>query len=198
METNKQKYIKYIRQQIKEQDKWKNEAISLLKDNGIENPEDHKSIQKYLKKINDLEKEISDFDLESDGFKSFIEKEKMSHPSIKKSTNNQELKNNNFDRWADVKIDNNIKREINWLNRMDNYMPQYMKDNLQKMPNNKGYIWKKIHYRGFLPAEEPSDLTIMFEKQGSSLVIHEYSKKSYKIFEKKEKNRPKELIYEKK
>jgi hypothetical protein len=43
-------------------------------------------------------------------------------------------------------------------------LPEYIQANLQKMPNNKGYIWKGIWYFGHQPAERNNDLVVMFER----------------------------------
>lgn len=67
-------------------------------------------------------------------------------------------------------------------------LPEYMKRNLADMPNNKGYIWKGIYFYGDLPEE--SGTRVLFEKRkGGLLIIHEYTDKEYKIFEKNGKER---------
>lgn len=67
-------------------------------------------------------------------------------------------------------------------------LPEYMKRNLADMPNNKGYIWKGIYFYGDLPEE--SGPRVLFEKRkGGLLIIHEYTDKEYKIFEKNGKER---------
>ena len=67
-------------------------------------------------------------------------------------------------------------------------LPEYMKRNLADMPNNKGYIWKGIYFYGDLP--EQSGPRVLFEKRkGGLLIIHEYTDKEYKLFEKNGKER---------
>ena len=61
-------------------------------------------------------------------------------------------------------------------------LPPYIKKNLSDMPNNKGYIWRDVCFYGSLPEEEGP--RVMFEKLGNILVIHEYTDKEYKRFEK--------------
>ena len=68
-----------------------------------------------------------------------------------------------------------------------------MKSNLADMPNNKGYIWRGVVFYGDLP-EYKGQPRILFEKKGRILVIHEYSGKEYKRYEKEGKNR-KILVY---
>jgi hypothetical protein len=191
---NKQKYIKTIRQQIKDQQKWRQDAIDLLVTNGESDPSQHSSILRFNIKIDSLEKEIEDFTEESTDYQIFSDKLDLKFSKEKVqvvSTKPHE------DRWADTKVQNAMKREWNWLCRMDGFVPQYMKDNLRKMPNNKGYIWKGIFYFGLLPPENPMELTTAFEKHNQALFIHEWSPNYYKIYEKSDKQKSKVLTFEK-
>ena len=75
-----------------------------------------------------------------------------------------------------------------YFERTCNSLPEYMKRNLADMTNNKGYIWKGIYFYGKLPQEKGS--RVLFEKRkGGLLIIHEYTDKEYKIFEKNGKER---------
>ena len=76
--------------------------------------------------------------------------------------------------------------------RTENSLPDYMRRNLKNMPNNKGYIWKSIHYYGLKPAIE-NEPTFLFEKRYGTLYIHEYTHNEYFYFS-KEKDGPKVLI----
>jgi len=63
--------------------------------------------------------------------------------------------------------------------------PEYMSKKLKNMPNNKGYIWKSIHFYGERPSI-PGDPVILFETQREGiLVIHEITNREYKIWHKK-------------
>ena len=63
-------------------------------------------------------------------------------------------------------------------------LPYNLKKNLKNMPNNKGYIWKNVHFYGKLPAENNN--LIMFEKKrNGNLLIHEYIKNWYTLKEKR-------------
>ena len=75
-------------------------------------------------------------------------------------------------------------------------VPEYIKKNLKNMPNNKGYIWKGIQLFGEKPKEE--DTVILFENIGHNFIrIHEITKKEYKIYEKKDKEKRKLISKEK-
>lgn len=77
-----------------------------------------------------------------------------------------------------------------------NSIPTYMRKNLSKMPNNKGYIWKSVVCYGELPAQRGKP-TILFEKcRGGILKIHEHTETEERIYEKQGKTR-KKLIYSK-
>ena len=89
------------------------------------------------------------------------------------------------------------RRDINYyyryFNRVTAELPDYMKKNLSEMPNNKGYIWRGVHFFGDLPCQPGP--RIMFEKKrGGILVIHEYTKLEYRRYEKHGKNR-KQLVH---
>ena len=75
-------------------------------------------------------------------------------------------------------------------------IPDYMRENLKEMPNNKGYIWKGITFYGLLPKE--NDNIILFEKaRGGILKIHEISQNNHIIDEKQGKGQKKFVSNEK-
>lgn len=81
------------------------------------------------------------------------------------------------------------KREMDkswqyFLKSIDTF-PEYMNKKLKNMPNNKGYIWKSIHFYGERQAI-PGEPVILFETQKEGiLVIHEITNTEYKIWHKK-------------
>jgi hypothetical protein len=62
-------------------------------------------------------------------------------------------------------------------------LPSYMSNNLNNMPNNKGYVWRGCWLLGEEKAERNQPLLI-FEKRGNVLKIHEYTAREYKLYEK--------------
>lgn len=65
-------------------------------------------------------------------------------------------------------------------------LPDYIKKNLKQLPNNKGYIWKGVHFYGEKP-EEKNKPMVMFEKYGNSpLIIHEWDNMYYTVYKKTE------------
>lgn len=82
---------------------------------------------------------------------------------------------------------NYLQKETDKFYRDCSTIPDYIQQNLKDMPNNKGYIWRGVWCFGEKPKE--SDTTTLFEKcKGGILKIHEYTRTSYKMFEKQGKN----------
>lgn len=89
-----------------------------------------------------------------------------------------------------------IERDVNYAykyyyNVIDS-LPSYISKNILEMPNNKGYIWRGMHFYGDLP-EEHGPRVMFDKKRGGVLVIHEYTDTEYRLYEKEGKNR-KQLI----
>ena len=80
---------------------------------------------------------------------------------------------------------------LRFYEKTNDKLPNYIYEKLLDMPNNKGYIYKNIHFYGN-KASDNSGLLTMFEKkyeEKNTLIIHEWSKTSYKIFKKEGQNR---------
>jgi hypothetical protein len=97
-------------------------------------------------------------------------------------------------------LQHQMRREYDWMCRQDERLPDYIRTNLQRMPNNKGYIYKGIHYYGALPAERNNDLVILFERPPgmSDMLIHEVKPGHYHRILQKNKNGGNTLLSEKK
>jgi hypothetical protein len=68
-------------------------------------------------------------------------------------------------------------------------LPDYINRNLEKMPNNRGYIWRGCWFLG-RKQEEKGRPQVLFEKVRSGLIrIHEYTKDEYRLYEKQGKER---------
>jgi len=204
MDIIKQKYIKELRKQIRDQEKWRDEAMDLLRKNGNEAPHKHSSILQYDNTIQELQEKMDEFSEDSEEFQAFYQRQDKKMSGVKSTTGSgtkggvdQGKKTGGFDRWADVKAQNAMRREWNWVCRMDGYLPDHMRENLTSMPNNRGFIWKGIHYYGHRICEPPTNVTTLFEKQHQLLYIHEIAPEYYRIYEKKDKQKPKTLFYEK-
>lgn len=74
-----------------------------------------------------------------------------------------------------------IKREWEWLCRQDAMLPDYIRNNLQTMPNNRGYIWKDIWYFGAqpIPQHETNIITMSERNYKGDMFIHEICPKKY-------------------
>jgi len=65
-------------------------------------------------------------------------------------------------------------RGYDYVIRVQKTLPQHIRANLANMPNNKGYIWRGIHYYGHQEPEKKSN-HIMFENKKGEIHIHEWS-----------------------
>ena len=82
----------------------------------------------------------------------------------------------------------------NYYTRTSARLPNYMKKNLENMPNNKGYYWRDIAFYGELPPNN-SGTTVLFQKErDGSMIIHEWTKSYYLKYCKKTKKDKKKLI----
>jgi len=80
-------------------------------------------------------------------------------------------------------------RSYNHFTKSCDSIPPYMKRNLADMPNNKGYIWKSIHCYGELKPERNKPTVLFEKKRGGVLVIHEWTAREYRVYEKVGKDR---------
>lgn len=88
----------------------------------------------------------------------------------------------------------NMLREYNfYTEKLLHSMPRYMTENLRKLPENKGYIWKGIYNYGERPAQSGRPTEMEEQLRGKGL-IHEWTKQKdgtvlYRRFEKIGKGR---------
>jgi hypothetical protein len=69
--------------------------------------------------------------------------------------------------------------------------PDYMQKKLDRMPNNKGYIWRGVRFFGRLDRERGAP-TVMFEKgKKDVLIIHETTSTEVRRYEKQGKGKKK-------
>lgn len=89
---------------------------------------------------------------------------------------------------------NNDERDYNYYYKIfcktKTSLPEYMRENLKTMSNNKGYIWRNCWFFGSLPPE-PRQPVVMFEKNGAILYIHEIDNREHRIYEKHGKEKKK-------
>lgn len=83
-----------------------------------------------------------------------------------------------------------MKYAYKYFNKVCDTLPEYIQINLSEMPDNKGYIWRGVHFYGELP-ETPGPRVMFEKKRGGILVIHEYTEREYKRYEKVGKEKKK-------
>ena len=75
--------------------------------------------------------------------------------------------------------------------KINESLPEYMRENLKTMPNNKGYIWRDCWFFGDMKTNEKYPI-ILFEKLRNGILrIIEIDTKETRTFEKKGKDRKK-------
>lgn len=201
----KAQYNKIIQSEIRQLRKFKEQA---------EKRSTPEQILKFENKINELENELENE--ETPKYLQYVHEQQELTKAQQKTQNdkntksqldmmNQEkldvfYKRENQLRKDDRMLQYQMKKEWEWLCRQDEKLPEYIRTNLHKMPNNKGYIWKGISYYGRLPAEKNNDLLIMFERPlgATDMLIHEIKRGHYYKILKKSKNGVNELVSEKK
>lgn len=169
------------------------------------------NLVKFDDKIKELEKE---FEEETPRYLQFVAEQQelariqQKHQNEKHARSQTEMENQekldafykkeNQLRRDDRMLQHQMRKEWEWLCKQDEKLPDYIRANLQKMPNNKGYIWKNhIWYFGSQPSEN-NDLVIMFERPSGASVhlIHEIHKKKYHRIYQKNKDGPNILLSE--
>lgn len=193
---------------------YRNRQICLLKE---KNEEIHEKIQVLEQNIRDVDDPLSDLSTKlvstiEENTKNFREIE-ISKKNKKKSNKKTTLKKKEQEKFDKKEQEKNEKRNKNRSKRKpirnvsyrksqspsieydlrkiyddEMKMPQYMKDNLENMPENKGYIWRNSWYFG-RKEKEPNQPFILFEKRKGNLLIHEITEKGKTIYSKRGRNR---------
>lgn len=192
--THKNTYLKKLRAKLKDQESWREDALRVLKKNGEENPEDKPSIRRFDTAISTLRDRIDNFREDDQGFRAFQAEQTRAATAVSEPAKQPAYREP--DRWADAKAENAMRREWRWLQRTDATVPGYIRSNLRGMPNNKGYIWKRIWYFGLQAPEHPVETLTLFERNHQTLCIHEYNPRFYRLYEKADRNKPKRLARE--
>ena len=220
-EKYKKIYIKQLEEKCREYNAWlKNKKNNL--NNAIKNQVNKLIIQKIRSDISNYEEKINKINLKLNN----INQEHQTDDIIRLiiASYNSKIKSDNATNEKNTKIINKIKsdkreidnfykreRSINYTNQQDqrnmnrekckffdicSKFPEYLKKKLDKMPNNKGYIYKGIHFYGKLPPENQN--LCMFEKKFSKtrenvLRIHEWKNNKYTLYEKIGRDRKKKI-----
>lgn len=197
-------YNKIIQTEIRQLKKFKEQA---------EKRSSPENIARFENKIKELENELLE---ETPRYLQYVKEQQeilklqnkhqndKNVQSVTDAENKEKLdefyKQENRMRRNDRILQHQMKKEYEWLCRQDERLPDYIRTNLQKMPNNKGYIYRGIHYYGALPAEKNNDLLIMFERPPgmTDMLIHEIKRGHYYKILQKSKNGSNVLISEKK
>ena len=127
--------------------------------NGIN---DDKLNEKYLLK----EKQKEDNKQRRDDKKNLIDK---TNKDASKKFYSNSYKSRKQERYQEK----NINYHYNLFMKKSNSVPKYILTNLDKMPNNRGYIWKGVWFWGRLPEKENDNTMCMYEICGKKTYIRQ-------------------------
>lgn len=81
-----------------------------------------------------------------------------------------------------------IDRSMGYFERACDSLPDYIKNNIKDMPNNKAYLWRDVYFFGERD-EEPGEPVIIFEKRNGNMMITEWHKYETLVYEKRGQGR---------
>jgi hypothetical protein len=173
-----------------------------------------KRYKDMLLKIND--KLLDNLDEENEAFREYVMKQlyykqkQMINSQKKKDSVQAKIKKDQAFKQemshkfrSERKDEYHLKKNLKYYydRMMNTELPPYMKDNLKRMTNDKGYIYRGIWFFGEKIVK--NNVLTMFENIKGIQYIHEYywdeykGKKIYRLYEKLSKNAVAELIDEK-
>lgn len=114
-------------------------------------------------------------------------KRKIEEKEIDKEDKKKSLEYYNADRKSDISIKHGYKSSQRHFFRACDSIPDYMKQELKRMPCNEGFVWKSVYCFGELPANNNARYIITENKKGFKLITewdntytYEYKKESRK------------------
>jgi len=75
---------------------------------------------------------------------------------------------------------------LNYFNKANNSIPDYMKRELSRMPSNTGYIWKGVYCFGDRPPTS-NTFSVTDNRKGMK-IMHVWDKKYFSVYQKEGKN----------
>ena len=159
--------------------------------------------QELLEELNgrseDLELGILDEELEEEYLETQREVKKKDNEAMKKKQILKENKKADKEMseirrkitTAEFRAEKAYKREVDrgekYFFKLCGTVPDYMLKKLEKMPCNKGYIWRGVYCFGKLPPDREQK-TVLFERNKGVLYIHEWYPDAIEIWEKQERS----------
>ena len=102
-------------------------------------------------------------------------------------------------RSEDRHLESQTRRELDYFLKMDDSVPDYMQRNLNNMSNNRGYIWRGVHYYGqrtLSYQDDPATTYIQERRKGENYLIEDTYQKVKRVFLKGPKGSPFEMVEE--
>lgn len=92
---------------------------------------------------------------------------------------------------SEKKFDKDCKYWYKQYLRACEKLPDYMREKLRDMPNNKGYIWNGCIFFGDRRSEKGKDVVLFEKERGGDLLIHEIDSEECRIYRKSGKDKKK-------
>ena len=144
-------------------------------------------IDELEERINSIESGMLDFEIQQEYLRNQEEKNRRQTEIKQKQIDISVVKKENKKKFDKIVKDSKSSdreqkysskdhdRAMYHLERATDTLPNYIKNNLNEMPSNKGYIWKNVWFFG-KKSPEKNQPTIMFEKfQGYMKIMEIYS-----------------------
>jgi hypothetical protein len=156
--------------------------IKSIKQKNIELTSKVESYNDYIIKLNrgefdevlcsEIKKNLEDVknkELSSQKKKKILQDDKDEMKTQLQKHYNSENKINRSNKW----LEKDMQKAYDIFCKNNDSIPEYILKNLEKMPSNKGYIWKNIWCFGNLPPEENKPVIMFDNKGGGVTMIHE-------------------------
>ena len=120
---------------------------------------------------------------------------KLEEKKRKDKAYSEDIKKNRAERKVDRDFNRSLKQAYRHYQRVN--IPTHLQQKLKKMPGNRGFIYKSIHYYGHLPDKKYDSVILTERKPDGTFLTHEYTDTEYIIHSKKGAERQKIIHREK-
>jgi hypothetical protein len=107
------------------------------------------------------------------------------HEEENKIKGQQMFEEDRKQRYQDRHLESVTRRELDYFLKMDDSIPDYMQRNLNSMSNNRGYVWRGVHYYGSRSIGTQEDFSTSFiqeRRKGQNYVIEDTYHKVKRTF----------------
>ena len=120
---------------------------------------------------------------------------KLEEKKLKDKAYSEDIKKTRAERKDDRDFNRSLKQAYRHYQRVN--IPTHLQQKLKKMPGNRGFIYKSIHYYGHLPDKKYESVILTERQPDGTLLTHEYTDTEY-IIHSKEANEKQKVIHREK